>query len=373
MPAMETESALQAVESAIGRATERFVNSLTDHAPSARIRGIVDRNPPAIVARVLKSVEANYWQRELERRQEDPRFDWTAPGVVRSLAAFDPELCNAMVLTSGELSQIIERALDIQTEAILSPVKCMESNLFSRAETPPIKTVITAATRLGIEDRYLRALGAMLQGDPGAVLRQRAFQSIVRDVDSKKFNGKPDLVALASLSALLLVFGLRKEDEMGTAPTDLARAVMSLRGTPGGAEAVDTFAKGKARLPMEELEALFAEEGESIEGLTHEEHHDEEVGRFLEDLGIAADGAEQEMAGAGRSAGGVKIALTDEEKRAYVVKAVGRNSDLLEPIMRDIEGALTWEEVDRVIKERLPDQPDEMKDKRREFRSRIRG
>ena len=338
------------------------------------MRDILSRNPTAIVSRVLKSVEATYWQREIARREKDSRFDWADKRLAGKLPSFDKDLRGAMLISTGELSQIIERALDLQTEATLSPAKCMESNLYSRDEAPPITSVLSIATRLGIEERYLRALGAMAQGDRKGTLRQRAFESIIRDVDTKEYNGRKDLAALASLSSLLKLYGLRDEDEAGIAPVDLANAVMVLRGTSQGQEAVEKLTQGKARVSMEELESLFADEGESIEGLAHGGHHAEEVGRFLEDLGIDAEHIDQATPGTARtSSATVRIALTDEEKLAYVTKAVGRHVHLVDQIMRDVEGALTWEEVDRAIKDKLPDQHDEMRDRRREFRSRIRG
>ncbi len=54
-----------------------------------------------------------------------------------------------------------------------------------------------------------------------------------------------------------------------------------------------------------------------------------------------------------------------------MARAVGRNVHLVEPIMKAIEGALTWEEVDRAITEMTPDQVRDEDSSARSFRSRI--
>jgi hypothetical protein len=355
------------VRGAVVRAAERYGAALCGDESATRFDDILKQPMPPILLRVLRSVEETYWRREMKRRTDDQRFEYADSGVAGAAAAFDKNLRLAMVVTRREIVQLAERALGIQTEAIVSAVQCMDENFYSRDNDATVRTSIIVATRLGLPERFVRALKAMAEGaGEDYAMSLSTFARIVRDVEAKEFAGSGDLLALDVLQNLLLIYALRTEDDKGIAPVDLVLEITSKLGTESGAKVVAELSAGKTRVSMEEVEALFISE---MPEDTEPAESTEEVSRFLDDIGVDADQMGAEGA-TGSGNGGVRFILTDEEKLAYVSKAVGHYPHLIDPIMKTVDGALTWEEVDRAIQEMVPD--DATATKSREFRSRIR-
>lgn len=361
------EQAHEAVGNAVARATERYVQALKGDTDPIRFSSILGKPVPPMVDRVLRSVEESFWRREAERRQRDPRFQYNDPALREVQDPWDAQLRKAMVLTVKELRQLIGRALTLQMEAILSPVECLKANYFSREEKITARNAVIIASHLGLEERYVRALTLMAQDSESRDLAVEDLRRIIRDVDAKEHGGSEDRAALSSLRQALLVLGLRKEDEFGEAPVDLALGFLLLRGTSEGLEKVRETCKEQTRVDMLDLDGLFVSGQPSAEGPARST---EEVQRFLEEIGVDEEIVSAQ--GAPGGAGGVRFMLTDEEKQAYVARAVGRNVHLIDPIMKAIEGALTWEEVDRVINDMIPDDLREADLTPRGFRSRIR-
>ena len=234
MAEITAEQAREVVTQAVGRATDRYLDSLSKGADPIRFSAILGQSLPPMVLRVLRSVEESFWRRELARRQRDVRFQYGDPAVQEAAQQWDKELRKAMVLTAKELRQLLGRAFSLQIDAIISPIKCMKANYFAREQTISIKNAIIVANHLGLEERYVRALTLMAQDDENQTLDAGDFRRIVRDVDAKEHGGSQDLAALGSLGYVMLVLGLRKEDELGEVPTELAQAFMVVRGTPAG-------------------------------------------------------------------------------------------------------------------------------------------
>ena len=371
---MQTEISQESndiVAAAVNRATERHVSQLMDGQETVRFSDLLNRPLLPVIKRVLKSVETTYWRHELNRREKDKRFDYSDPSFQTALSAWNEALRSHMLISISELNHFTQQALELQVEAILSPVRCIEHRFFSTEPESTLKSVLLVATRLGIDDRYLRALNLMAREDENRVTTIQSFQRILRDVDAKEFSGNRNQAALAALSHLLLVLGLRTEDEPGMVPVDLACAVMDLCATPEATETVRTHGKGKKRLIMSALSELFQGEASSVPE-SKPLQDSEEIERFLDDIGVDSSQV-QVMENAGSTSGNVRFILTDEEKLAYVSRAVGRHGHLIEPIMKAIEGALTWEEVDHAIVELIPDYQADVNLKKRDFRSRIRN
>jgi len=198
------------------------------------------------------------------------------------------------------------------------------------------------------------------------MLTAEDFRRLMRDVDAKEYDGSADQVAMAGLSQALLVLGLREEDDPGTTPADLAVAFCVLLGSPAGVESVSQAIGDERSAPMMELSAIFAPDAPEADAAPHQSG--EEARRFLEDIGVDPDAADVPGVAGG---GGVRFVLTEEEKQAYVARAVGRNVHLVEPIMKAVEGALTWDEVDRAITEMTPDHLRDEDNTARSYRSRI--
>jgi len=366
MAEMSSEESREALVNAVNRATERSLSALSKGADPIRFVHILAQPLPAMVARVLRSVEESFWRRELSRRQRDARFLYDDPAVQEAAEEWNTHLRNAMVLTGKELRQLLGRALKLQMDAIISPTECVRANYFAREETITTRNAVIVATHLGLEERYIRALTVMAQDDENHSLDAEGFRRVVRDVDAKEHGGSEDLAALNSLSYVMLILGLRKEDEPGEVPCELAQAFMVLRGTEAGAEKVTRACQGKARIDVLELQELFV----SDKPTAAPGRSTEEVQRFLKELG--ADGEFTPADEAAGAKGGVRFVLTDEEKQVYVARAVGRQAHLIEPIMKSIEGALTWEEVDRAINDMVPDNVRDADLSARAYRSRIR-
>jgi len=360
------EHAHEVIANAVKRATDRYVATLSRGRDPVRFSDLLEQPMPGMVGRILRSVEESFWRRETTRRQKDLRFRYGDAALGEVQPEWDRRLRRTMVLSAKELRQLVERALMLQMEAIIFPVECMKTNYFARQETVTARNSAIIANHIGLAERYLRALTFMAQDDPNQSLTPDDFRRVVRDVDAKEHGGSQDRTALSALSQALLALGLRTEDDFGTTPSDLAEAFMLLRGTPDGLAAVRKATEGKAQIDVMELEGIFAVAG--AEETARPERSTEEVQRFLEDLGLEADAATTE--GEVTAPGGVRFMLTDEEKRQYVARSVGRHVHLIEPIMKAIEGALTWEEVDRVIYGIVPDAMRE--DVTKDFRSRIR-
>lgn len=366
MADITVEQARDATANAVTRAAERYVSALSKGADPVRFAHVLGQPLPPMVLRVLRSVEESFWRREVARRQRDPRFAYGDPAVREAAEEWDQRLRAAMVLTAKELRQLLGRALSLQMEAITSPVQCMNTSYFAREKSIAIKSAIIIANHLGFEERYMRALTFMAQDDESRALDADDFRRIVRDVDAKEHGGSQDLAAIGSLSHVMLILGLRTDDELGEVPCELAQAFMVLRGTAAGAEKVSQACQGKARIDMAELQGLFASERTAD---VEPAKSSEEVERFLDELGVDADIIPSGQVTGGK--GGVRFVLTDEEKQAYVARAVGRQVHLIGPIMKVIEGALTWEEVDRAINDMLPDNVRDQDLSARSYRSRI--
>ena len=368
MEIASAEQALEVIDAATDRGADRIVESLATGSESVPLWDVIEGDVQPMIARLLRSVEHNFWQRELDRRENDTRFDHSSPAVESVREAWDLAVRRSMIINRKELRQLVHRALTLQTQALLDPIECMNANLFARQESVPAKTMIVVATHLGIDERYVRALTLMAQGDEDSKFDTSGFRRIARDVDAKEFQGSKDIEALSALRGVLLVLGLRTEDDEGEAPSELARAVMFQKASPEGIEKVNAATRDKVRVDMMELEDLFAA-AETLREADGEESH-EEVGRFLDDLGVDGDVIAAEEASG--EAGGVQFILTEEEKRSYVSRAVGRNAHLVDSIMLAIQGALTWDEVDRAIVEHLPDELRDDDLSAGSFRSRIR-
>jgi hypothetical protein len=367
--AMTPEQAHEEIEAVVDRACDRYVDKLIDADQTIPIHHILDQSLPDMISRVLRSVESNLWRRELKRRTTDSRFAYEDPSIEKATAIWNSALRSMLLVTRSELRELIRRALKVQMEAILTPIECMETNFFSRETSTTARNAIIVAMNLGIEERYVRALTLLAGDDVDRSISSKEFRAVARDVDAKEHKGSVDLTALNSLSYAALVLGLRTEDEFGEVPSPLARAFMVLRGTPEGIQKVYDSTEEDARVDIMELEELFATREEILEDTGEETH--EEVGRFLTDLGVDDD----DMAIAGDSdgsSGGVQFILTEDEKKAYITRAVGRNTHLVEPILARVEGVLTWEEVDRMIDEMLPDDDRDEDLSASRFRSRIR-
>ena len=363
-----SEQAHEALNDAVARAIERHVTAVGGGQDPVRFADVLAHPLPTMVSRVLRSVEESFWRREADRRQRDPRFVYSDPLLREIQEKWDAALRATMVLTAKELRQLVGRALSLQMDAIVSPVETIKTNYFARQDKLSAKNSIIIANHLGLDERYVRALTFMAQDDDERMLTAEDFRRLLRDVDIKEFSGSKDLVALAALSQALAVLGLRTEDELGAAPTDVAVAFMVLLGTPEGADSVRKAADGARSMELADLHDLFAPD-QPAEELAPAQSS-EEVKRFLADLGVDAEAADIEsVTGA---IGAVRFVLTDEEKQAYVARAVGRNVHLIEPIMKSIEGALTWDEVDRVVNEMIPDSIRDEDSSARSFRSRIR-
>ena len=365
---VSVEQAQADIRSAIERATDRYVQNLCGTQDPVRFADLAAKPAPAMVHRIVRSVEQSFWKREIERRAKDTRFQHADPNVVKASEAWNAALRSAMVLSKKELRQLINRALTLQIDAIISPIDCMNANVFSKKESVPGANAVVIATHLGIEERFVRALTHLVQDRGDKPITIADFRRVARDVDAKEFHGSRDLIALANLTSTLEVLGISSpDDEAVETPVPLARSFAVLCGTPEGTEKVIAATEKKSRIGVLELQDLFI----SREEMTTEQPPapNEEVSRFLADLGVDD---EIVMVDEGEAAtGGVRFILTDEEKLAYVSRAIGRRTDLIEPIMKSIEGVLTWEEVDRVIDELVPDDDRQSDLQAGSFRSRI--
>ena len=358
------EQAREAIKLAVGRATERYVAQIAPEGETIKFPDLLGKTLPTMALRVLRSVEDSFWRKELERRKNDQRFDYADPALQTAVATWDAALRKCMVLSRKELYQLINRALTLQMDSLVAPIDSLKANYFVRQEKVAAKSAVVLASHLGFEERYVRALSLMAQDDEKRLLSADTVQRVFRDVDAKEFQGSKDRAAVSVLSNALLVLGIRAEDELGEAPVDLALAVMVLRGTPEGTAKVAELCEGRALVDMLDVDSLFMPEQTTV---TEDESH-EEAQAFLDDLGIdqdAVEGGEAEL-----ETGGVRFVLTEEEKRAYISRAVGRHTHLIEPIMKATEAALTWEEVDRAINDLVPDD-DRDEDLSARFRERL--
>lgn len=358
------EQAREAISGAIARASERYVAQIAKEQDPIRFAAVAAENLPAMVSRVLRSVADTFWKKELDRRKNDPRFDFADPSVQEVAAKWDAVLRNSMVLSRKELHQLVTRALTLQMDSLISPIDSLKANFFARQEKVAAKSAVSIAGHLGLEERYVRALSFMAQDDEKRMLSADNVQRVFRDVDAKEFQGSKDRAAVSVLSNALLLLGIRTEDEMGESPAEFALAMMYLRGTPEGMAKVAELCEGKSLVDMLDIDTLFMPEQA---GATEDESH-EEAQAFLDDLGIDQDAVES--GDAALESGGVRFVLTEEEKKAYISRAVGRYAHLVEPIMKATEAALTWEEVDRVINDLMPDD-DRGEDMSARFRERL--
>jgi hypothetical protein len=360
------EQARTAIEEAVSRAIERLVSASTQGHDPVRFVDVLSKGLPDMVSRVLRSVEESFWRREIDRRQRDVRFDYGDAQLRELLERWDAQVRATMLLTAKELRQLVGRALTLQMDAIVSPVETIKTNYFARQDKLTVKNAIIIANHLGLEERYVRALAAMAADDDGRLLGVDDFQRLLRDVDAKEHYGSSDSVAMAALSQATEVLGLGDEDESISAPAALIEAFAVLMGTPGGLATVRQIVGSERSVPVSDLVQAFAPD--SGPAPAEPAHGGAEVARFLEDIGLDPDAAEVEVAASG---GTIRFVLTEEEKQAYVARAVGRNVHLVEPIMKAIEGALTWDEVDRAITEMTPDSVRDEDSTAGSFRSRI--
>ncbi len=366
--ALSIEQAQQEIRSAIERATDRYVMALCGTKDPIRFADLASQSAPAMVHRILRSVEQSFWKRELDRRAKDTRFQYSDEDVVKASGSWNTALRAAMVLSKKEIRQLVNRALTLQIDAIVSPIDCMNTNLFAKKESVPSANAVVIANHLGIEERFVRALTHLAQDRGEKPIALGDFRRVVRDVDAKEFHSSRDLVALSNLTSALDVLGIHPaDDETIEAPVPLARSFVALCGTPEGLEKVLAATEKKSRIAVLELQDLFISREEMAAEQPAE--RSEEVTRFLADLGVDDEIVAVEEGEA--ESGGVRFILTDEEKLAYVSRAVGRRTHLIEPIMKKIEGVLTWEEVDRAINEMVPDEDRESDLQAGRFRSRL--
>lgn len=362
------QQAHEEIQSAIERATDRYVLALCGGNDPVRFRDLVQHDIPSMVSRILRSVEQTFWKRELARRVKDTRFQFDAPEIMQIIETWDAALRATMVLTKKELRQLVNRALILQIDAIIAPIECMNTNLFDKKVAVPGAQAVIIANHLGVDERFVRALTHLAQDRGDKPITADDFRRVARDVDAKEFHGSKDLIALANLSRILDVLGITAADgEALEAPVNLARAIITLCGSPEGVDKVYEATEKKSRVDVLELQDLFISRDEMV--AEHSVESREEVTRFLADLGvddeiIAVEDSEDDT-------GDVRFILTDEEKLTYVTRAVGRRAHLIEPIMKAIEGVLTWEEVDRAINEVVPDEAREGDLQAGRFRSRL--
>lgn len=363
-----TEDARTAIAQAIERSADRYVDRLMGGGETVRFADVLAQDIPSMVARVVRTVEASFWKRELIRRQRDNRYDYEDPSIRAPRQTWDATLRQTMRMSGKELKQLVIRALTLQMDSITSPEDAMAVHVFSKQEQVPSKRAVLIADHLGLEEGYVRALMLMAQDDESRPITANDFRRVVRDVNAKEHQNSRDVFAIKALNHALLVLGLRSEEEFGSVPSPLARSFFLLHGTPEGFQKVANASEGSARIEMDEIEALFI--SEESEPIIFDEGRSEEVSRFLEDFGV--DGEFGPAEDTAEETGAVRFILTEEEKQAYVARAVGHNVHLIEPIMRSIEGALTWDEVDRAIFEILPDDERDVPSRTWDFRNRIR-